>query len=53
VVGKINNIQYNFVIDRGAIAFIINADNLPLGIKPKPIELSIMVDDNNNKIETG
>jgi len=32
VVGKINNIEYNFVVVTGATASIINADNLPTGI---------------------
>jgi len=51
VVGKINNIEYNFVIDTGATASIINADNLPLGITPKAVDCVKLITANGSDLK--
>jgi len=51
VVGKINNIEYNFVIDTGAIASIINADNLPIRIILEPIDCVKLITANGSNLK--
>ncbi|KNE88633.1 hypothetical protein PSTG_17949, partial [Puccinia striiformis f. sp. tritici PST-78] len=51
VVGKIENIEHNFVIDTGATASIINADNLPVGITPKAIDCVKLITANGSDLE--
>jgi len=51
VVGKINNDEYHFVVDTGATASIINADNLPIGITPKAIDCVKLITANGSDLK--
>jgi len=51
VVGKINNVEYNFVVDTGATASIINADKLTLGITPKAIDCVKLITANGSNLK--